>query len=273
MRSRERPDLSWLKEAVGDRSAPLTLGAEEEFHIVDLDSRELVPRAPELLARLPEEGFSPELHRSCVETNTPVCDNLDQLRANLHRQRVVVAEMADTLGLGIIGAGTVPLIGHEDLAVTPTARYERMVDDYQMLAREQLICGAQVHVGLPNRDVAVVVAQRVAPWLPVLLGLSASSPFWRGQDSGYASVRSLLWQRWPTRGCERSLGTRSRSRHARARADRVRDDHRSGDDLLRRAALGARAHARAAGQRRVSVRGRRGAVGGIVPRAGSARAG
>jgi carboxylate-amine ligase len=202
-------DLAWLAQAVGDRSAVLTLGAEEEFHIVDLDTRELVPRAPELLARLPEEGFSPELHRSCVETNTPVCESLDQLRASLHQLRVVVAEMADTLGLGIIAAGTVPLISSEELPVTPTARYERMVDDYQMLAREQLICGAQVHVGLPSRDVAVVVAQRVAPWLPVLLGLSASSPFWRGQDSGYASVRSLLWQRWPTAGasdtCERAI--------------------------------------------------------------------
>jgi glutamate---cysteine ligase / carboxylate-amine ligase len=198
--SYERGDLSWLKDAVRDRSAPLTLGAEEEFHIVDLDSRELVPRAPELLARLPEEGFSPELHRSCVETNTPVCQNLDQLRDHLHRLRVVVAEMADTLGLGIIAAGTVPLIGQDDLAVTPTARYERMADDYQLLAREQLICGAQVHVGLPNRDVAVIVAQRVAPFLPVLLALSASSPYWRGQDSGYASLRSLLWQRWPTAG-------------------------------------------------------------------------
>lgn len=198
-------DRTWLLDAVGDRSASLTLGAEEEFHIVDLDSRELVPRAPELLARLPGEGFSPELHRSCVETNTPVCTSLSQLREQLHRLRVTVAEAADSLNLGIVASGTVPLICNEELAVTPTARYERMVDDYQMLAREQLICGAQVHVGLPNRDLAVIVAQRVQPWLPILLGLSASSPFWRGQDSGYASVRSLLWQRWPTAGASGTI--------------------------------------------------------------------
>jgi carboxylate-amine ligase len=75
-----------------------------------------------------------------------------------------------------------------------------MLDDYQILAREQLICGAQVHVGIPDRDVAVAVAQRVAPTLPVLLALSSSSPYWMGEDSGYASVRSLVWMRWPTAG-------------------------------------------------------------------------
>jgi carboxylate-amine ligase len=75
-----------------------------------------------------------------------------------------------------------------------------MLDDYQLLVREQLICGAQVHVGVPDRDEAVSIAQRVAPALPVLLALSASSPYWMGEDSGYASTRSLIWLRWPTAG-------------------------------------------------------------------------
>jgi carboxylate-amine ligase len=178
----------------------LTLGVEEELHVVDLVTRELVPRAPEVLAELDPRHFSAELHRSVVETNTPVSDSLDALRDGIVSLRRTAIGVAESLGLGLVAAGTVPLVDLESLPVTPTSRYRRMLDDYQMLAREQLICGAQVHVGVPDRDEAVAVAQRVAPTLPVLLALSASSPYWMGEDSGYASVRSLVWLRWPTAG-------------------------------------------------------------------------
>ncbi|WP_344649757.1 carboxylate--amine ligase/circularly permuted type 2 ATP-grasp protein [Cryptosporangium japonicum] len=178
----------------------LNLGVEEEFHVVDLDSRELVPRAPEILDHLPAASFSPELHRSVLETNTKVHISLERLRDELIALRRQACQVADALGLGIVAAGTVPLVDVEELAVTPNARFERMLDDYQLLAREQLICGAQVHVGIPDRDVAVAVAQRVSQYLPALLAISASSPFWMGEDTGYASIRSLLWQRWPTAG-------------------------------------------------------------------------
>ncbi|GIF17959.1 carboxylate-amine ligase [Actinoplanes tereljensis] len=178
----------------------LTLGVEEELHVVDLATRELVPRAPEVLARLDPEHFSAELHRSVVETNTPVASTLDDLRDGIVERRRAAIAVAESLGLGLAATGTVPLVDLESLPVTPTSRYRRMLDDYQLLAREQLICGAQVHVGVPDRDEAVAVAQRVAPVLPVLLAISASSPYWMGEDSGYASTRSLVWMRWPTAG-------------------------------------------------------------------------
>ncbi|MET0492757.1 MAG: carboxylate--amine ligase/circularly permuted type 2 ATP-grasp protein [Actinoplanes sp.] len=178
----------------------LTLGVEEELHVVDLKTRELVPRAPEVLDQLDEANFSAELHRSVVETNTPVAATLDDLRDGIVALRRKAIGVAESLGLGLVAAGTVPLVDLDSLPVTPTSRYRRMLDEYQMLAREQLICGAQVHVGIPDRDEAVSIAQRVAPALPVLLGLSASSPYWMGEDSGYASVRSLVWMRWPTAG-------------------------------------------------------------------------
>ncbi|MCU7723923.1 carboxylate--amine ligase/circularly permuted type 2 ATP-grasp protein [Actinoplanes sp. KI2] len=182
------------------QEADLTLGVEEELHVVDLVTRELVPRAPEILARLDTAGYSAELHRSVVETNTPVAGSLDDLRDGIVGLRRRAIREAENRGLGLVAAGTVPLVDLESLPVTPTSRYRRMLDDYQLLAREQLICGAQVHVGVPDRDEAVAVAQRVAPALPVLLALSASSPYWMGEDSGYASVRSLVWMRWPTAG-------------------------------------------------------------------------
>ncbi|AEV87727.1 carboxylate-amine ligase [Actinoplanes sp. SE50] len=178
----------------------LTLGAEEELHVVDVTTRELTPRAPEILDRLDPAHFSAELHRSVVETNTPVTTTLDGLREGITQRRRTAVAVAESLGLGLVAAGTVPLVDLDALPVTGTTRYRRMLHEYQMLVREQLICGAQVHVGVPDRDEAVSVAQRVAPALPALLALSASSPFWMGEDSGYASVRSLVWMRWPTAG-------------------------------------------------------------------------
>jgi glutamate---cysteine ligase / carboxylate-amine ligase len=191
-----------LKVVEGDDAAgtDLTLGVEEELHVVDLKSRELVPRAPEVLDQLDAAHFSAELHRSVVETNTAVAPSLDGLRDGMVALRRKAIGVAESLGLGLVAAGTVPLVDLDSLPVTPTSRYRRMLDDYQLLVREQLICGAQVHVGIADRDEAVSVAQRVAPALPVLLALSASSPYWMGEDSGYASTRSLIWLRWPTAG-------------------------------------------------------------------------
>ncbi|WAJ46216.1 carboxylate--amine ligase/circularly permuted type 2 ATP-grasp protein [Mycobacterium sp. Aquia_216] len=177
-----------------------TLGAEEEFHLVDLKTRRLTARAPELLAELTED-YVAELQRCVVETNTQVVDSLGGLREQLVRQRKVLVEAATELGMGVVAAGAVPLAVPAEMRVTKTPRYRQMLADYQLLAREQLICGTQVHVGVADRDEAVEIAHRVAAYLPTLLALSASSPFASdGSDTGYASMRTLVWQRWPTTG-------------------------------------------------------------------------
>jgi glutamate---cysteine ligase / carboxylate-amine ligase len=75
-----------------------------------------------------------------------------------------------------------------------------MRGEYRMLVREQLVCGTHVHIDMDDRDLAMAVARRAAPWLPTLLALSASSPYWLGTDTGYASYRTLIWRRWPTAG-------------------------------------------------------------------------
>jgi carboxylate-amine ligase len=173
------------------------LGVEEEFHVVDLESRRSAPEVEALLAQLDGAEFAPELQRSLVETNTPVCGTLDELRGNLRRLRAELESVAEPLGLGVVAAGTVPLVEADGDAVSAGARYEKMQHEYQLLVREQHICGAQVHVDVPDRDLAVQVVRRVAPYLPVLLAVSASSPYWNGRDSGYASFRSMVWSRWP----------------------------------------------------------------------------
>ncbi|MGH3613952.1 MAG: glutamate--cysteine ligase [Pseudonocardia sp.] len=176
------------------------IGVEEEFHVVDLESRRSAPEVDALLDQLDGAEFAPELQRSLVETNTPVCNTLDDLRGHLLRLRTTLDKAAAPLGLGVVAAGTVPLVDLSGDAISAGARYEKMQHEYQMLVSEQHICGAQVHVDVPTRDIAVQVARRVAPCLPTLLAISASSPYWRGRDTGYASYRSMVWSRWPTAG-------------------------------------------------------------------------
>src|SRR3954462_1640455 len=181
-------------------SAELTLGAEEELHLIDLESWKLSARAPQLLNQLPRQNYSAEIQRTTVETNTAVVDSLAGLRAELIRLRQGLVEVAAEDNIGIAAVGTAPTAAFADFELTSTGRYGRMQEQYRMLVDEQLICGLQVHVGVSNRDLAVQIMQRLAPVLPVLLALSASSPFWNGQDTGYASFRSIIWQRWPSAG-------------------------------------------------------------------------
>ncbi|HET9255099.1 MAG TPA: glutamate--cysteine ligase, partial [Pseudonocardiaceae bacterium] len=176
------------------------IGVEEEFHLVDLGTRRTTPAADAMLARLEGEEFAPELQRSLVEANTLPCESLDGLRTELCRLRGRLNEVADPLGLGVVAAGTVPLVDPAGTNISAGARYERMQHEYQLLVREQHICGAQVHVDVPDRDIAVGVVQHLALHLPIFLALSASSPYWREGDSGYASYRCMVWQRWPTAG-------------------------------------------------------------------------
>ncbi|GAA3440888.1 carboxylate-amine ligase [Planomonospora venezuelensis] len=179
---------------------PITVGVEEEFHIVDAETRHLVPRSGALLRRLPEDRFVPELQRSVVEANSRPFTRLEDLAEELVGLRRTMIRAADGLGLGIAAAGSVPLASEEALKISRDPRYEQMLDEYQVLTREQLICGTQVHAEIDDRDLAVAVAHRLSPWAPVLLALSASSPYWLGRDTGYAAYRPLVWQRWPTAG-------------------------------------------------------------------------
>ncbi len=177
------------------------LGVEEEFHLVDNATRRLAPRAPELLDRLDGANYVAEMQRCVVEVNSDVVDDLQALRAELSRRRGVLVRAAGELGMSIVAAGAAPLSVPAELDLTSAPRYRRMLADYQLLAREQLICGTQVHVDVVDRDEAVLISTRIAPYLPTLLALSASSPYSHdGSDTGYASARSLVWARWPTTG-------------------------------------------------------------------------
>ncbi|MET0795692.1 MAG: glutamate--cysteine ligase, partial [Polyangiaceae bacterium] len=188
-------------------AARLTLGVEEEFHLVDLRTRQLTPRASEVLRGLSESKrtYAAELQQTVVETNSEVCDTLGALRSNLIELRRELVRVANALGIGVAAAGTMPL-SLSEVTITENPRFRRMLADYQLLVREQLICGMQVHVGVSDPDLAAKLIDRVARWLPPLLALSVSSPFSHaGEDTGYASSRSLIWSRWPTTGSPGAL--------------------------------------------------------------------
>ncbi|WP_436775291.1 carboxylate-amine ligase [Yinghuangia sp. YIM S09857] len=178
----------------------IRIGVEEEFHIVDLSTGMPVSAASGVLNGLPDRTFVRELQQSVVETNSRVHDTLDSLRADLVGMRRLLASTAAPLGLGVIAAGTPPQTRTGTLDATPTTRYARMMEDYAAVADEQQICAAQVHVDVPDRDTGIRAMACLAPWVPVLLALSASSPFWLGADTGYASWRNMVMQRWPTSG-------------------------------------------------------------------------
>jgi carboxylate-amine ligase len=173
---------------------------EEEFHTVGLGTRRLTAEGGRVLDQLPAGSFSAELLQTMVEANTSPHVRLADLEADLAALRQAAISAAARCGLGIVAAGSVPIADQGTGRITANPRYEHMRGEYRMLVSEQLICAMHVHVGVPDRDLAVALAHRVTPWLPALLALSASSPFWLGNDSGYASYRTLIWRRWPTTG-------------------------------------------------------------------------
>ncbi|MEJ5915494.1 carboxylate-amine ligase [Pseudokineococcus sp. 1T1Z-3] len=177
------------------------IGVEEEFHVVDVRSGQLCDRAGDILERLGESPtYKAELLRSSLETNSAVHRTLEQLRRDLVAARAAVNAEAAHGGWALVAAGTTPLADPAEVGVVAHPRNDRMRDEFKVLVDEQMICGLQVQVDCLDRSAAVAVLGRLRPWLPVLMALSASSPYWCGRDTGYASFRSQLWRRWPTSG-------------------------------------------------------------------------
>jgi glutamate---cysteine ligase / carboxylate-amine ligase len=191
-----------------------TLGVEEEYQVVDPETRELRDHSENVLRRVrqivgEEEGVAPELLSSEVEAMTPVLSTLSEVRAELLRLRREFSEAADEEGDRVVAAGTHPFSRWQEQTVTPGEHYRRLVDNHQQLAHEQLVFGFHVHVGLSDREAAVQVMNRARLWLAPMVALSANSPFWSGADTGYASYRSQIWGRLALSGPTAPFGSRA----------------------------------------------------------------
>jgi len=185
-----------------------TVGVEEELLLVDPDSGVPVAVAGSVLAQADAqeaEGIEGELQQQQVEIGTRPCQTLTELAVQLAHWRSEAAAAAERAGARIVASGTSPLPVTPDLTVKP--RYQRMVEAFGLTTAEQLTCGCHVHVGIESADEGVAAIDRIRPWLPVILALSANSPYWQGVDSGYASFRSQAWTRLPTAGPTDAFGS------------------------------------------------------------------
>ena len=184
-------------------SEEFTIGVEEEYQIIDPDTRELCGKADRIITYAEEElkgVIHPELYRSQVEIATTICHSLSDVTEELTRCRQGVIDAAVKSGKAIAAAGTHPFSDWREQNITPKEHYRNLVADFKQLVRELVIFGNHVHIGLSDRHIALQVINRARIWLPVLLALSANSPFWLGRETGYVSYRTEMWSRLPLTG-------------------------------------------------------------------------
>lgn len=194
------------------RKPSWTIGVEEEFQIIDRETRALLPHGQRILSDVQHEvgeQAQPELFLSQIETGTPICGTLAEVREQIRRLRHAVLQGARNDGGAIGAAGTHPFSLALEQPLAPKARYVDMAELYQQLAREHLICGCHVHVGIDDRELSIQILNRARGWLSPLVALAANSPFFEGHDTGYASFRTEVWRRWPMAGSPHPFGNRA----------------------------------------------------------------
>lgn len=181
-----------------------SIGVEEEYLLVDRETRDLVTDPPhELLEecqKLLGEHATPEFLRSQVEVGTAVCHSIGEARAELQRSRAAVIEVADRFGCAPIAASTHPFANWENQRHTDKERYNELAEEMQGVARRLVTCGMHVHVAVEDEDLRIDMLGQLTYLLPHLLALSTSSPFWRGQDTGLYSYRLSVFDDLPRTG-------------------------------------------------------------------------
>src|SRR6266567_3503903 len=177
-----------------------TLGIEEEFQIVDPLTRELRSHVTEFLDEgkmILGEQIKPEMIQSQIEVGTGICKNIQEARADISNLRGVISSLAEKKGLKIVAASTHPISHWKDQTVFEDERYELLVEELQNVARSLLIFGLHVHVGVADRERQIHIMNASRYFLPHVLALSTSSPFWMGHNTGLKSYRSEIFKQFP----------------------------------------------------------------------------
>ena len=185
-------------------SDPYTMGVEEEYMLLDSETFDLVQHIDTVLAAVAghelETRINAELMQSVLEIATPVCRTAGDVDAWLRKLRSYVREVAGEKGLRVGSAGTHPFSLFERQRITARDRYRNMVDQMQYIARRELIFGLHVHVAVDDPDKSIAVMNGLQHDIPALLGLSGSSPFWRGEPTGFSSIRQMVFAAFPRSG-------------------------------------------------------------------------
>ncbi len=192
---------------------PLTLGVEEEYQIIDPESRDLYAYISELLSQDQKAttglDLKPEFMQSQVEVGSRVCKDIKAMREEVIRLRSAVCEMAERNGVAIAAASTHPFARWQDQHITEGTRYRELLDDMQGVARRLLIFGMHVHVGFGSdpkaRNLMIEIMNQARYFIPHLLALSTSSPFWHGRNTGLKSYRSVVFESMPRTGIPHSF--------------------------------------------------------------------
>ncbi len=194
-------------------SSRSSLGIEWELALVDLQTRELRSSASAILAdlvdKVGEEGAAKakhELFESTIEVITGVCGTVGEATADLAGTVAILRDLAERRGMGLMCSGTHPFSDYRTQEISQTPRYLRLVDAVQWPARRFLIFGVHVHVGVRSADKVIAMLNALTAYIPHFLGLSASSPYWLGMDTGLASARSKVFELLPTAGLPHSFG-------------------------------------------------------------------
>jgi len=181
----------------------LTLGVEEEYQIIDPQTRELTSYIQKFLETgrvIFRDQVKPEFMQSQIEVGSHVCRNIRELRQEVVRLRSMVAEVAEKNGQKIIAAGTHPFSRWDHQAITEHPRYHGLLADMQFLARRLLIFGMHIHVGISDPELRIDIMNQIRYFLPHILTLSTSSPFWHGRNTGLKSYRSVIFEDLPRTG-------------------------------------------------------------------------
>ncbi len=180
-----------------------TLGVELELGLIDAKTMELASAIEMVLQALPEDQrkqYKPELMQCCLEINTDICESVDQAGEDLADRIRLIEKVLDNLNLRLWWGATHPFSKWSDQKVTPDQRYLDLLELLQEMARRLVTMGLHVHVGVESGDKAVMLCDRIMQYLPLLLALSSSSPFWEGRDTGLSSYRSKTMEGLPTAG-------------------------------------------------------------------------
>ncbi|RUM35913.1 MAG: hypothetical protein DSY57_06355 [Desulfobulbus sp.] len=199
-----------MQDVVFAESKPYTLGVELEFQIIDHQTLDLVPRAPALLSKVPPsvaDRVTPEFIRSILEVQTGVCASVGDVDDDLRSSIGLLEKIAADHGCLLYSASLHPFAEPGDQVLSVGDRYARILEELQYVGRQFISQGLHVHVGIPDREAAIVVCDVFQVYLPLLLGLSGSSPYFRGEDTGLCSYRTKLFEALPLAGIAGYLGS------------------------------------------------------------------